>query len=234
MASMGEMIGNIAHQWRQPLTVISTCASNIKFQKEYLTLSDDEFYKSVDIITEQTHHLSKTIDDFRNFFRPEKGLDEFLIKDCIEKVLKLLTPSLEQNNIMIETKFLDKDFRFIGYPNELIQVLINIINNSKDAIKENCNDYDNKYIFITTSKVKNEFILSIKDCGGGINKNIINKIFDPYFTTKHKSIGTGIGLSMAYQILRKHHNANIKVSNETYTYNKTKFTGAHFEIIFKP
>ena len=211
MASMGEMIGNIAHQWRQPLTVISTCASNIKFQKEYLTLSDDEFYKSVDIITEQTHHLSKTIDDFRNFFRPEKGLDEFLIKDCIEKVLKLLTPSLEQNNIMIETKFLDKDFRFIGYPNELIQVLINIINNSKDAFLINKNE--ERTIIIEELEFKDKYILKIKDNAGGIPEEILRKIFDPYFTTKHKSQGTGIGLYMSHQIIVDHMKGKLKVQN---------------------
>ena len=134
-----------------------------------------------------------------------------MIKDCIEKVIKLLAPSLEQNDIILETKFLKKDFKFLAYPNELIQVLINIINNSKDAFLINKND--KKIITIEEIELKNKYILNIKDNAGGIPEDILEKVFDPYFTTKHKSQGTGIGLYMSHQIIVDHMKGKLKVYN---------------------
>jgi signal transduction histidine kinase len=122
--------------------------------------------------------------------------------------------------------------RFDGYENQLIQALINILNNSKDALKEHVKEGDNRLIFIETKNIINGFILKIKDNAGGIPENVIQKIFEPYFTTKHKSVGTGIGLSITHQIITKHHNANITASNEIYEYEDKIYSGACFTITF--
>jgi len=231
LASMGEMIGNIAHQWRQPLSVISTVASGTKVKSEFNMLNEKELLDDMDSITLQAQYLSKTIDDFRDFIKNKNDKEKIFISKLIDKTLSILSPAMSNNNIQI-IKSINEDMPIYGFENELIQALINILNNSKDAIKDNSEKSTCKYIFIKTYKQNNTFVLSIKDNGGGIKKDIMNKIFDPYFTTKHKSIGTGIGLSMAYQILKEHHDTTIKVSNETFTHEEKIHTGAHFEIVF--
>ncbi len=231
LVSMGEMIGNIAHQWRQPLSVISTIASGIRVKSEFNILKEDELLQDMRSITEQTQYLSKTIDDFRNFIKNDTNRENIYISNLVEKTMSILKSSIVNNNIeaVLDIK---EDGIINGFENQLIQALINIINNSKDAINDYIGKNDNKYIFIKTHKVKGNLVLVIKDNGGGIDKDIIDKIFDPYFTTKHKSIGTGIGLSMSYQIIVEHHNSTINVTNETYIYNKKEYTGAHFDITF--
>jgi len=232
LASMGEMIGNIAHQWRQPLTVVSTIASGTKIRSQLNMISDDELLENMDNITLQVQYLSKTIDDFRDFIKNKNDKEKIYISKLIDKTLSIVSPALKNNSIEI-IKSIDEDIQIYGFENQLVQALINIINNSKDALKDNSEVSPDKYIFINTKKEDNIFTLSIKDNGGGINKDIKDKIFDPYFTTKHQSIGTGIGLSMTYSILKEHHNTNIKVSNETFIYKESKYTGACFEIVFE-
>ncbi|MTV29277.1 HAMP domain-containing histidine kinase, partial [Nitriliruptoraceae bacterium ZYF776] len=119
--------------------------------------------------------------------------------NIIKKTLSILNPSIVNHNITMILNTND-DIRIDGYENQLIQALINILNNSKDALKENLQNNEEKLIFIETKNINNSLTLKIKDNAGGIPENVINKIFEPYFTTKHKSIGTGIGLSIAYQI----------------------------------
>ena len=228
MASMGEMIGNIAHQWRQPLSVISTCASGVKFEKEFSVLSDDRLNESMDMIVENTQYLSRTIDDFRNFFKSEKNLQLFVVRDIVQKALKLLSSNIKNNEIELLTKFTSNEFRFEGYPNEFIQVLINIINNSKDAFLSNQNE--EKYIEISENEYKDRYILQIKDNAGGISPVIIDKIFDPYFTTKHKSQGTGIGLYMSHQIISDHMNGKLNVKNIEFKTKKKTYKGCCFTI----
>ena len=145
--------------------------------------------------------------------------------------MSILKSSIVNNNIEVILD-IKEDGIINGFENQLIQALINIINNSKDAIKDHIGRNDDKYIFIKTHKVKGDLVLTIKDNGGGIKQNVIDKIFDPYFTTKHKSVGTGIGLSMSYQIIIEHHNATMNVANETYSYNKKEHTGVRFDITF--
>ncbi len=228
MASMGEMIGNIAHQWRQPLSIISTCASGVKFEKEFAELSDDRLNESMDMIVENTQYLSRTIDDFRNFFKSEKNLQLFVVQDTVQKALKLLSSSIKNNEIELQTKFLTNEFKFEGYPNEFIQVFINIINNSKDAFLLNKNE--KKYIEISEVEYKDKYILQIKDNAGGIPSEIIDKIFDPYFTTKHKSQGTGIGLYMSHQIIVDHMNGKLKVRNIEFKTKTGSYKGCCFTI----
>ncbi len=226
MAAMGEMLGNIAHQWRQPLSIISTSASGIKLEKEYGLLSDEKQIEYLDIILNQTRMLSQTIDDFRDFFNPNKNMHEFNLEDVVTKTISFLEGSLKTKEINIIVD-IDK-IKTIGLDSELTHSLINIINNSKDAHMLTNND--NKYIFIDVHKNKGKIDISIKDNAGGIDKNIINRIFEPYFTTKHQSQGTGIGLYMTQEMIVNHMNGTISVHNVEFTYNDINCKGVEFMI----
>jgi len=226
MAAMGEMIANITHQWRQPLSVISTAVTGLKFEKELGILKDDNFYRGMDSIHNSVMHLSKTIDDFRNFFKPNKDKINFNLKDVVEKTLKLLSSQFDINNIYFIKNC--ENIKIHGTENELVQVLINIINNSRDALKH----VDNKrLIFIDIFKQNGKVVLLVKDTAGGINKSIIKKVFEPYFTTK-KDTGTGIGLYMSKKIIKDSLNGEITVSNETFVYESIQYKGACFKLIF--
>ena len=226
LASMGEMIANIAHQWRQPLSLISTASSGMKIQKEFNLLTDENFNSSLDSITDTTKYLSKTIDNFKNFFTPRSEKELINLAEITEKTLVLVASELKKKNIQIIKTV--NDIEVMSYENDLIQVFINIINNAKDAFlnpKEN-------YIFID-AKVDTKtscVIINIKDNAGGIDEDVKGKIFEPYFTTKYKSNGTGIGLYMVMEIIQKHMNGTISVKNVMYNYNKEKFKGAQFTI----
>ena len=230
LAAMGEMIGNIAHQWRQPLSVITTISSNIKLRSEYEQLEDYDIESDMNIIMQQAQYLSKTIDDFRNFIKNTKDAQKLSLKETIEKTLSILHSAMVNNSINVISDLKD-DKNIDGYENELIQSFINIINNSKDALKEHVKN-DEKLIFINTIKEDSSLIITIKDNGGGIPDNIIHRIFEPYFTTKNKNVGTGIGLSMTYKMITERHNASIDVYNEEYTYNNKNYKGACFKITF--
>ncbi|MFA9372844.1 MAG: PAS domain S-box protein [Poseidonibacter sp.] len=231
LASMGEMIGNIAHQWRQPLSVISTISSGIKVKSEYDQLDMSTLFEDMDNIIKQTKYLSKTIDDFRNFIKDTNTKEKVSILHTIEKTLTIVNSTIVNNHITL-IKDLEDDAIIDGFENQLIQAIINIINNSKDALKENNQDME-RLLFIETKKINNTLYLSIKDNAGGIPLKILDKIFEPYFTTKHQSIGTGIGLSITHQIITKHHYAFIEAYNKTYKYNNIEYTGAVFQIKFK-
>ena len=226
MAAMGEMIENIAHQWRQPLSVISTVATGAKLKKELGLLKDDDFYETMNIINNSSQHLSNTIDDFRNFFNNDKEVVLFNIDIPIEKVLYLISTKLKNRNITVIKNC--KEIFVTGLENEFIQVILNIINNAMDAFENKKNNH--KFIFIDAYKEKNNVLIKIKDNAGGIEKNIIDRVFEPYFTTKHKSQGTGIGLYMSLEIIKKHMNGNLTVCNKNYTYKNIEYSGAEFII----
>lgn len=223
--SMVELISNISHQWRQPLSIISSIASGTKFQQELSVLDGDILIEDMDTIVKQTQYLSKTIDDFRNFLKNTNCRAYFTAIDTIQKALTLMQPLLQ--DIHLITDF-EEDMKIYGYENEFIQSLINLINNAKDAIEIK----QPKVISIKTHTKNEMFCIEIFDNGGGISQDIINRIFEPYFTTKHQSIGTGLGLSLAYQMLTRHHNAQIEVNNKTFTFENMKYTGACFRIFF--
>jgi signal transduction histidine kinase len=226
MVSMGEMIGNIAHQWRQPLSVISTGVTGMKLKKEYSSLEDEDFFKTCDIINENAQYLSKTIDDFKNYIKNERTKVDFIIKENIDNLMKIVEGTIKNNNI---TPILDIDetLQINGYPNELIQCMMNIVNNAKDALKE---IKDERFIFITVKANNNNVEIIFKDNANGIPENIISKIFEPYFTTKHQSQGTGLGLSMTYSMITKGMNGSIDVKNTSYLYKEKKYKGAQFTI----
>ena len=227
LAAMGDMIGNIAHQWRQPLSVISTSATGMKLQKEHGNLSDKEFFKYCNFINENAQYLSRTIDDFRNFIKGDKEKTPYNLSKTIKSFILLIEGSIKSNNINIISD-LDDDIQIVGYPSELIQCFMNIYNNSKDAMAK-LNEKD-KLIFISTSIINKNIFINIKDSGGGIPKDIISNIFEPYFTTKHKSQGTGLGLNMTYNIITKGMDGNIEAINTKYQYNNIKYSGAQFII----
>ena len=231
LAAMGEMIGNIAHQWRQPLSVISTISSGIKVKNEFDMLDISAISEDMDQITKQTQYLSRTIDDFRDFIKGNNKKERIDVSNTVQKAMSLLHSSMVVSDINIILDLKD-DISINGFENQLIQAIINIINNSKDALNEQIKEGD-KLIFIGVQKVSENLILTIKDNAGGIPEDLMHRIFEPYFTTKHKSIGTGIGLSMVYQIITKHHGSTIDVSNESYQYNGKEYRGACFMITFK-
>ena len=227
MAAMGEMLENIAHQWRQPLSVILTASSGLKFQKEIDQLSDERFYDSINAIMKNTQHLSQTIDTFRDFFKSNKGDALFNIKDTFEKTQKLIKAKYKNSDIVIIEDL--EDIKLNGIQSELIQVFLIILNNAKDAF-ENIDEEHKRYIFVEICKSENNIYIKIKDTAGGINLDIIDRIFEPYFTTKHKSQGTGIGLYMTKEIIEKHMNGTIVANNQEFNYENNDYKGAQFEI----
>jgi PAS domain S-box-containing protein len=226
MAAMGEMIGNIAHQWRQPLNIISTTTTGMKLKIDFGTIDLQEFKNELDTVNHTVQHLSKTIDDFRNFFKSEKEMKQFSIKQCIEKNLKLLEGMFKMNDIQVVLGHID-DCTIQNYENEFIQAILNILNNAKDALM---NKKSQRCIFIDIEQQQNSVVLSIKDNGGGVDENVISKIFEPYFTTKHKSNGTGIGLYMTHQIIHQSMQGKIEVFNKTFMHNQNQYKGALFVI----
>jgi PAS domain S-box-containing protein len=212
MASLGEMIGNIAHQWRQPLSSISTTSSGLKLQKEFNQLSDKMLYESLDHITDTTKFLSETIDDFQNYIKEDKLEQEFNILTSIDKVLTLMKGSFVNSFITVDKDL--KDCIVNSYENELNQVLLNILSNSKDAL--NTIDKNDRYIHISSYKTYKHAVIEIIDNGGGIDKDILPRVFEPYFTTKHKSQGTGLGLYMTHKIVIESMKGSIDIENYSF------------------
>jgi len=229
MAAMGEMIGNIAHQWRQPLSTISVSASGMKFQKEEGVLSDSTFYNSCDTIVRHCQFLSQTIDVFRDFLKTDKSKNSFNLNQTILHIISIVSASLKQNNIEIIYTNTMINLDIFNYENELSQAFLNILNNAKDAIVEH-NQIENKYILIDVETLEDMVRIDIKDNGGGIKEEIMTKIFDPYFTTKHQNQGTGLGLYMTYKIITDSLNGKISVQNSNFSYQEKHYFGAKFVI----
>lgn len=227
MAAMGEMLGNIAHQWRQPLSAISTAASGIKIQDEMNTLNKNMMYDGLDAIVKNTQLLSQTIDDFRNFFKTHKTSADFSIEGCFSKVFTLIHANLNNKSINVIQNI--DPITLVGYENELIQALLNILNNSRDALL-GIDEEETRYIFIRVYQKDTHVIIEIKDNAKGIDEKILPKIFEPYFTTKHQSQGTGIGLYMTKQIIESSLLGSIRISNVEYTYEKQTYKGTLNEI----
>jgi signal transduction histidine kinase len=240
IAAMGEMIGHIAHQWRQPLNVISTIATGIDMQIKMDMLKTDELKRGVEKISTTTSYLSQTIDDFRDFFKDdETRLVPFNVKDTLKKIFDLVHFSFDEDKIHIVFESQSCGEVMIKQnENKLIQALINIFNNARDAMSNDDNNIQEipNYLFVDLKEDEENIIITIKDSGGGIfNNNLnkcedLNKIFAPYFTTKHQSEGTGIGMYMTYQIIVKHFDGSIKVTNQHYKHKGHDLVGAEFEI----
>jgi len=229
MAAMGEMLDNIAHQWRQPLSMISSVASGVKLKKDFGELTNEYIDDSVDSIVDTTKYLSQTIDDFRDFIKGTHNKKVFNLFDNLSYSLRLLDGFIKKNEIKVIVSTSLDTVNILGYPNELVQVIINIVSNSKDAFEEH--KIKDKYIFCDIHKEEGSIFLKIKDNGKGIDENIIEKVFDANFTTKKGSKGTGIGLYMSQKLVTESMNGKIKVSNVSYEYKGNDFKGSLFEII---
>ena len=208
-AALGEMISNIAHQWRQPLNAVSLIIQNLDFLYKSKNLSDEQMEKSVKKVALLVSSMSQTIDDFRNFFKPEKIKHSFNINETVAKALRIIDASFNNLNIKIDFKAHDNENIAYGYENEYSQVIVNILTNSKDSFIEK--NIENPLIEIELIKDKNSIDLILKDNAGGIPKKIFPKIFDPYFSTKEN--GTGIGLYMSKMIIEKSMNGNLSAKD---------------------
>lgn len=230
-AAMGEMIGNIAHQWRQPLSSISTIATGARLRHKNHLISDEELDETFVKIKDHTQHLSKTIDDFRDFFKQDKEIKVFDVCDVVDKSITLTEAMYKDNQINLIFRHCESEIMINGSSGELSQVFLNILNNAKDAMKER--KAENPTVLIEILKEDGYVVVKLHDNAGGIPDAIKTKIFEPYFTTKHKSQGTGIGLFMSKKIISKHFNGTIEVHNREFTLEGKKYFGAEFSIKIK-
>ncbi|WP_338151383.1 HAMP domain-containing sensor histidine kinase [Aliarcobacter butzleri] len=204
----GEMIANITHQFRQPLNNISYILINLKKRFESEKLDKIFFDKKVNQANEQVSFLSKTIDDFKEFYLQEKEKDDFLVKDSIQNALTILNPDLQKDNINLNLKFETfEDIKIFGVKNELSQVILSLVSNSIDALKNR----HNPKISINVVSSSAEVIIEILDNAGGIKAKNLKKIFEPYFSTKEE--GTGIGLYLSKIIIEESFGGKLQVQN---------------------
>ena len=206
LLQMGEMISMIAHQWRQPLSAISATSGAMILRAKLDKLDNNAVIELSSKISEYSQHLSATIDDFRNFFKPNKNREMITYTELIDSVLNIVEASLLSKNIVIKKNLVSEKF-FSTYSNEIKQVLLNLIKNAEDILIEK--EIKNPLIIIKTEGN----ILSIEDNAGGIPNEIISKIFDPYFSTKLEKNGTGLGLYMSKTIIEEHCEGTLGVQN---------------------
>jgi len=209
-AAMGEMLSMIAHQWRQPLSLITTIITNIRVKKDLEILQEEDIDKSFESINTTVNYLSETIKDFRDYFKPNKIKSKVEITKLFNKSIFFLKDEMTQLNINFTIQ-VDKEITILTYKNELLQCLINIIKNSIDAFENSI--INEKKITISIEDFEEYIILYIEDNAGGIPCEVIEKIFEPYFSTKNKN-GTGLGLYMCNIIIYEHLHGEIKVSSK--------------------
>ena len=200
MASMGEMIANIAHQWRQPLNSLSALHTVLMMDYEDNgRLTQEEIAQFKEESSQYIHKMSSTIDDFRNFFSPTKEKEQFVVSDAIKESIKFVKDSYLDSNVELIDRTQDGDTQMRSYKNELMQVIMILLNNSRDAVV--CNKIEKPQVTVDLLHRDEKIEIRIKDNGGGIDDDIMDRIFEPYFTTKFKSDGTGVGLYMSKMII---------------------------------
>ena len=223
-AQMGEMISMIAHQWRQPLNVLSLLSQNVVFKYKLQKLDDKVMDEFKEDCMRQIMQMSKTIDDFRDFFKPDKSKKVFDIKQALSHTVEMVKPIVAAHGVAISFQS-EEHLMVESYPNEFGQSIINILNNAKDVLLESCGDFS-KQIKVIAKRMEDERILiTIEDNGGGIDASVMPYIFEPYFSTKGAQHGTGLGLYMSKIIIEEHMHGNIQVTNTS--------KGACFEIILE-
>jgi signal transduction histidine kinase len=227
-ALLGEMLASIIHQLKQPLSIIKACTGSMSTQSIINGIDNEFLEKQLNYINKHVDQMSITMDDFKGFFivKPKERFD---INEPINKVLHLLGNIYKNQNIIIETK-LESNLFVKAYGNELIQVIINLINNARDQIHET--QCSNNSVIISSYLSDEHIYISVKDFAGGIKKEILDKIFEPYFTTKDSDKGTGIGLDICKTIINKS-NGTISVKNHVSIIDNTKVQGAQFIICFE-
>ena len=211
LAAMGEMIGNIAHQWRQPLNTLGLIIQELPMVHEPGNPGKREIDAGVDKAMRVISHMSQTIDDFRNFFRPDKEMITFKVNDVVIRTVALIEGSFREQQIEIDLRANDSIF-IHGYPNEYSQVVLNILVNARDAFVERATDPP-RVVRIRLFRENGKGVLTIGDNAGGIAEDIMEKIFDPYFTTKGPDKGTGVGLFMAKVIIEKNMAGRLSAAN---------------------
>ncbi len=212
LAQMGELINMIAHQWRQPLTAISATTNNLLLQTMLgKQTNKEELEKELLLIDDYSQHLSSTIEDFRNFYKKDKRKKQTTFEKIIEKALAITRFSLEHNNIEIEEVYNAQEVTITTYPTEINQVILNLLKNAEDILIEK--KVENPKIKIHTFFDENDVHLEISDNGGGIKGISMQKVFEPYFSTKEKKDGTGLGLYMSKIIIEEHCNGSLDVEN---------------------
>lgn len=211
LAQMGEMITNISHQWRQPLSVISSLASGIKLEKELDMLDDKKLNEKLDTIVDKTKYLSNVINDFNTFMEENnEELNFFSVQKSIDSTLNILKGSFKNKNIEVTTKYPKNDIKLKGNNKNFKQLILNILNNAKEALE---NKVSNKELNIKLTDNSDSVCIEIENNGDKIDNHIISKIFDIYFTTKHQSQGTGLGLFICHEIVSKHFKGTITAEN---------------------
>lgn len=225
MATIGELLHNISHHWRQPLNLISTSAGSLKVSKELGVGDVEKELKSLDSIVDITQELSSTIENFKDFFATSNKGEAFEINDVIEKYIKLTHLSLKENDIEILTDF-ENNLSIINDKSQLKQVILNLLNNSKEALL--LNEPKVKVIKIQTKKSDKEILISFIDSANGIKEELFDKIFEPYFSTKDEKNGTGLGLYVSREIITKQFNGSVNVKNVSFDYNGERLKGANF------
>ncbi|MBS4097350.1 MAG: response regulator [Sulfuricella sp.] len=208
LAAMGEMIGNIAHQWRQPLNALGLLLANIKDANDFGELDTEQIENSVAKGVQLIDKMSTTIDDFRNFFKPNKEKATFSLRKAVQDTLEILAATFRNNNIAVQVEA-EQDVVAFGFPNEYFQVMLNILNNAKDAMLSH--EMRRGEIRIAITRCGEQAEVTIRDNAGGIPEDILPKIFDPYFTTREK--GTGIGLYMSKIIIENNMGGHLNVRN---------------------
>ena len=215
LTQMAEMITNIAHQWRQPLSLITSIISGMKLEKDLgITVTNESREEQYNTILEKAQYLSSTIDNFNQFIKKDYNKSEFLLNEGINTTIDTLKSTMEYYKIKLLLDFYIEDLPIIGDESKFAQVLSNIINNAKDFLI--LNENENKWITIKTYKENNSAFITIEDNAGGIDEKVINKIFDIYFTTKHQSQGTGLGLYISYEIIKKFFKGKLYVENSEF------------------
>lgn len=208
---MGEMIGNIAHQWRQPLNVLGLIVQDLRLRHDIGELEAEHLEESTSKAFQTIQHLSQTIDDFRNFFKPEKDKSQFSISEVAERTIHLLEKTLQMNEIQLELETKETPMT-VGYPNEYAQVLVNLIQNARDAF-DTRPEITDRLVKLTITEEGTTAVLTVFDNAGGIPEDVIPKIFDPYFTTKGPDKGTGLGLFMSKTIIERNMGGRLTVKN---------------------
>ncbi|MGB5866571.1 MAG: hybrid sensor histidine kinase/response regulator [Arcobacteraceae bacterium] len=225
--AIAELIHNIAHQWRQPLSVISTASSAIVLEKEMNMLTDDTLFDYCDKITHSTEYLSTIINNISNIIEDTEESTKINIKTLIDRNFVLFFGNTKHNVTHVSLS-IDDDIIFFGNRSKFIQILLAIITNSKDAFLER--SLDQLLLFINATIENNQCKLELYDNTGGISLDVIDRIFEPYFTTKYKSQGRGLGLYLVKKTIQELFGGSISVSNFEYVYDQTEQKGVKFEI----
>ncbi len=210
MADMGEMIGNIAHQWRQPLSMINMIVAVLKEKNARAVLESEELGSKLTEVENSIQYMSGTMDDFMSFFRPNKQKEDFCVCNAVEKALEIIGPDLPERGI--ELQFEPKyEYYVHGYINEYTQVLVSLLTNAKDLLIHR--KVESAYIKIEIFEKDGDVVLEVSDNAGGMKEENLHRIFEPYFTTKHKSSGTGLGLYISKMIIENSMGGTLRGEN---------------------